>query len=701
MQPVNALAPSPARARAHSRLDTTPLPADLPRPMLLRDPADVPAPVAIALADFCRRAGRPSSADEVRQALARLSPDEDRAVQQLCAGEPAARPLSPHAVIDVVRGLPAAEAARREEAGVYGAIAAEAAAEAAARPAAPGGLAAEVAAAAREQGENPFAPGDESQRARIRAAVARAAGDLERAADELGLEDGAALRRLAAKLGVLDELLGVQAAAPAAKEKPQRRKKTPALTGPIRRTRAEVEAMRAAKEKEEEPAEEAPPAPRPGRSPAAPQFGRYVTGQAVRRPWAELESPEGSAVLEGLVAELRANRRQIVDRLGVLYARPDGKPIGEADLDRLLARHDLTDWLRSVERENLRILLRQSRGFLPPVRRALQLEPRELQKLLRLHNLEADVRELKERTREEARADRPLAERLVLAAEKAEQLEDAGVLAELDERNLAELRPAIEAVAAEGTSTEPTVVVELARRRLAIEPRAWRKALRRYRLAWLAAEILGVPPPEEPRASRTTGEVEREVPPRSSLPQKPRFGAPRREVLVTRIGAEGERPRRFGAGAAIGGERPPRRFGTSAATGGERTPRRFGAGAASGGERPPRRVGAGAASGGERPPRRFGAGAPSGGERPPRRFGAGAVSGGERPPRRSGAGAAPGGERPPRRFGPDHAPGGARPPRRPDAAGRPARREGGDRPARPGAGGRPSGRGPRGGKKES
>ncbi len=714
--------------------------------MLLRDPAEIPAPVAIALADFCRRADRPSSAEEVRQALARLSPDEDRTVLGICKGEPPARPLSPHAVIDLVRGLPAAEAARLEETGAYEAIAAEAAAEAGSARPVPAGFAASVAAAqveeeeeAAEAEESPFAPGADQQRARIREAVARAAGDLEKAADELGLEDAAALRKLAGKLGVLEELLAAGEKAPAAAKKATRKKKAESAAAPLRRTRAEAEALKAERARREEPEEEAAPAPRPGRTPGVPEFGRYVTGQAARRPFAELEAREGSDVLEGLVSELRGNRRQIVERLGTLYARNDGRPIGEGDLDRLLGKHHLDGWFEKVEAENLKLLLRQHRGFLPGMLRTLQLEPRELQQLLRKHHLEGDVRELKERTREEARADRPLPERIVLAAEKDEQLRDAGVLEELDDRNLAELRPAIEAVAAEGSSTEPTVVVELARRRMEIEPRVWRKALRRYRLAHIAAAILGVPPPEEPRASRTTGPVEREAAARTNLPVRPRFGEPRREVRVMRIGAAGpaEAPSRPAAPPrmgrpgggdrqqrpfAAGGERPPRRFGAEGprrAESFERPPRRFGEEGPrrpEGGARPPRRFGGEGprrAESFERPPRRFGDEGPrrpEGGAPPPRRFdaeGPRRFEGGARPPRRFGdeGPRRPGGDaRPPRRFGDEgpRRPGGdARPPRRfgdeGPPAGRPARP---GAPSRPGAPRRPGGK-PGGGKKRS
>lgn len=505
--------------------------------MLLRSPEDVPALVAIALSDFCRRADRPADAEEVRLALARLSPDEDAAVLRLSEGEPPATPLSPHAVIDLLRGLPAAEAARREAEGAYESIALQAREEAAQRaePQAAGAdmpAPAEAAPAA----ENPFAPSEESQRARLREAIAGAGGDLEKAADALGLEDGAALRLVARKLGILEEVLAATAPKPAPATR--RKKKASPEIGPLRRTRAEVEALRAARAREQVREEEVAPQPRPGRRPAAPIFGRYVAGPAARRDYGELQSPAGKAILEEIVAELRANRSQILERLGASWVRRDGRPIGAGDLERLLRTHDLTDWFARVERENLRILLRQQRGHLPAVRAVLRVEGGELQRMIRRHGLESDLLELRERTREDARVERTLSERIHFAAEREDSLRDAGVLEEVDRHNLRELRAALEQAAGDGVSNDPDVVVELARRQQAIDPRIWRKAVRRYRLPVVAAEILGVPPPEEP--TPPTPEPRR-PPPRTSLPMRRKPG-PRREIAVMRIGAPAEAP---------------------------------------------------------------------------------------------------------------------------------------------------------------
>ena len=80
---------------------------------------EVPTPVAVAVADFCRRAGAPAPPAEVRDALSVLAPEEDFRVRTLTDGEPPARPLGPYAVVDVLGGTPPAVAAQREGCGYY------------------------------------------------------------------------------------------------------------------------------------------------------------------------------------------------------------------------------------------------------------------------------------------------------------------------------------------------------------------------------------------------------------------------------------------------------------------------------------------------------------------------------------------------------------------------------------------------------
>ena len=84
-----------------------------------RAPDEVPAKVAVALSDFCRRAQAKAPAAVVREALALLDESEDFRVLDLCGSEPGATPLGPFAVIDLLHGTAAAIAAQRETTGYY------------------------------------------------------------------------------------------------------------------------------------------------------------------------------------------------------------------------------------------------------------------------------------------------------------------------------------------------------------------------------------------------------------------------------------------------------------------------------------------------------------------------------------------------------------------------------------------------------
>jgi len=84
-----------------------------------RRPDEVPTPVAVAVSDFCRRARAPAPAAEVRDALSLLSGDEDFRVSSVTDAEPAARPLGPYAVVDLLRGTAPGLAAERQKVGYY------------------------------------------------------------------------------------------------------------------------------------------------------------------------------------------------------------------------------------------------------------------------------------------------------------------------------------------------------------------------------------------------------------------------------------------------------------------------------------------------------------------------------------------------------------------------------------------------------
>ncbi|MCU0698873.1 MAG: hypothetical protein MUC96_20410 [Myxococcaceae bacterium] len=84
-----------------------------------RHPDDVPTPVAVAVADFCRRARAPASPALVREALSVLSAADDGAVRRITDAEPAATPLGPFALVDLVKGASPKQAAERQTSGYY------------------------------------------------------------------------------------------------------------------------------------------------------------------------------------------------------------------------------------------------------------------------------------------------------------------------------------------------------------------------------------------------------------------------------------------------------------------------------------------------------------------------------------------------------------------------------------------------------
>ena len=87
-----------------------------------RQPDDVPTPVAVAVSDFCRRAGTPTPPRAVREALSTLSEADDFRVRAVTDAEPTIQPLGPFAVVDLARGTPADTAALRERSGYYGLV---------------------------------------------------------------------------------------------------------------------------------------------------------------------------------------------------------------------------------------------------------------------------------------------------------------------------------------------------------------------------------------------------------------------------------------------------------------------------------------------------------------------------------------------------------------------------------------------------
>ncbi len=84
-----------------------------------RPPDEVPTPLAVAVSDFCRRAKQPASAAEVREALSFLGGSDDARVRSVTDAEPAATPLGPFALVDIIQGTTVELAAHRQGCGYY------------------------------------------------------------------------------------------------------------------------------------------------------------------------------------------------------------------------------------------------------------------------------------------------------------------------------------------------------------------------------------------------------------------------------------------------------------------------------------------------------------------------------------------------------------------------------------------------------
>lgn len=409
--------------------------------MLVRDPREISDSIVSSVLDFCRRAQRPASPGEVRLALARLGEDRDREILRIASQKPPATPLSPHAFVDWVLGMPPEQAAALEEAGAYLAVAREAAAEAI---------------------------------------------DLQ-------------LRR-------------DREAAALAKPKPatrRRRKTGTSEPTPLIRRRAKAKAPA-----EEEAAPETPPAEatepelppvRPGRRPAQPQFGRFVSGRPAKRPLQELERAEGAQILRDLIKETHGGMALLTSRLDATWAPAHGR-ITPAQVEALLARHGLEPLRRKAERDQLRALLRRNRGYDRPVARAFRISTSELRNLLHEHNLMDEVKELRARAREEALAETSLEARLDLIHRHADRLRALGVLRALEKEVLQELRRLVDDFPAEEELKTPEILLEMVRRQEGFDRGLWRWTVDHFGLLRAAARRLGVPLAPPPRPEPRFGE---------------------------------------------------------------------------------------------------------------------------------------------------------------------------------------------------
>jgi hypothetical protein len=321
-----------------------------------RQPDDVPTPVAVAVSDYCRRAKAASSPTEVREALALLSEEDDFRVRTLTDTEPEVSPLGPFGVVDILRGTPPSLAAQRQACGYYEVV--------------------QELARVREE-KTPPAP------APVAPQVPTFSVPPPRPAPAEGADDDSAGRGKADK-----------AARPAAESlqdriAPRKRASTPELGS---EESAETDAPRFLKRDL--------PKPR----------GRFTQVAAPKVSYQLLVRAEGKDTLESALGQ-NEHRFALLKSLAEHYNGAKGE-LSLVDLESVLRSHELMDTLVAKERQALVSAYTEQRGAAGRVAWALGLSPSELQRLVAMVGLQAEVEELRERFRREALGGRHLTQRL-------------------------------------------------------------------------------------------------------------------------------------------------------------------------------------------------------------------------------------------------------------------------------------------------
>ncbi|WP_338264082.1 hypothetical protein [Corallococcus caeni] len=335
-----------------------------------RQPDDVPTPVAVAVSDFCRRAKAPAPAQQVREALALLTEDEDFRVRALTDGEPETSPLGPFAVVDILRGVTPSLAAQRQECGYYDVV--------------------QELAQVREEKTPPPAPAPTTP------VFALPSSPVEETDARTG-------RRKSAK-----------AEAAAVQERIAPKKRT--TDAEDADTAAQATLAPQAPEEEEAPRFLKRELPRPR--------GRFTRVEAQRLSFFELTRAEGKETLEAAI-EATEHRYSLLRTLEHRYNGPRGE-LTQVDMENVLRQHGIMETLEARERHNIQTAYASQRGATGRVGWALGLSPSELQRLTHALKLEEEVEALRERFRNEVLATGHLTHRLDLLG-RDKYLVDLGI----------------------------------------------------------------------------------------------------------------------------------------------------------------------------------------------------------------------------------------------------------------------------------
>ncbi len=383
-----------------------------------RHPEDVPTPVAVAVADFCRRARSPASPGVVRDALSLLSEDEDFRVRQLTDADPEAFPLGPFALADIVSfGTDARTASQRQETGYYEMV--------------------------RELVRT---------RAEKKSAIDVTEPVPQKVVPHVIVEAPRPTRAPAALKRSKAEVIA-QKIAPKRREvgsAPTRQAAAPQVFGTSFLPRRQL------------------PAPR----------GRFTRLDPSRAPFEALLKPETKSAIEALVEQV-PHRIALLRTLDQGYTGRKAQPLTVEEVEQVLKRHELLRLVEKREREAIIAALGEARGASGKAAHALGMKDTELAAIIDQLGLEREVGELRERFVREALSPRNLSYRLELLA-RTRYLEDLGLERRFPEalkRDLTELIADVH----EAVASVPELV-ELLARQHALQPELLRRGLERLGL---------------------------------------------------------------------------------------------------------------------------------------------------------------------------------------------------------------------------
>lgn len=369
-----------------------------------RNPDDVPTPIAVAVSDFCRRAGVGASPAEVRDALSLISEEEDFRVRALTDSEPEARPLGPHAVIDVLRGTAQDVAATRQNSGYYA-------------------LARELVTERERTTPTPLEAPPSTEPAPAAETGSGLPGAPSRPAGKPGKEKKAPPPTMAEKIA------------------PKKRAAQPLPSDVDDLAHEDLPALEPARDREK---------PRPK--------GRYANIAPTRHTADELFEQDAEKLLVDLV-EQYPDRFALTRTLGETYTgRKEGQPLRTEDVERALEHHGLTDKLERKERQAVLGAYSEQRGAAGRVSFALGLSVPELNRLVKALGLAEEVELVRERFRRDALSPRNLAARIDLLG-RGKYLSDLGIRRRFDDALKNDLKKLLQKYAPRARTREDLVGV--------------------------------------------------------------------------------------------------------------------------------------------------------------------------------------------------------------------------------------------------